>query len=93
MAVGDEPDDRRELEARLALLEAKLAERGVELAERDVRLAEQATKITALPEQVAKLTEVLGQNSKNSHRPPWSDGPSSGAGGTASSRRSAFVAV
>lgn len=94
MAVSDEPDDRRDLEARIAQLEtalaardAELAARDAELAERNARLAEHDARIAALTEQVAKLTELLGRNSKNSHFPPSSDGPGSG-GSTVVKRRS-----
>ncbi|MEO7735997.1 MAG: IS66 family transposase [Kofleriaceae bacterium] len=94
MAIGDEPDDLRDVAAQIALLETAVAERDAELAKRDSKLAEQAAKlgeqdakIAALTEQMAKLAELLGRNSKNSHLPPSSDGPGS-AGGAASGRRS-----
>jgi len=70
-----------ELAARGLKLEAELAARGLKLAEQAARLAEQANKIAELTAQVAKLTELLGRNSKNSHLPPSSDGPGSGAKG------------
>ncbi len=87
MAIGDESDDQREIEARIAFLEAALAERDGRLAEQDGRLAEQDARIAALTEQVAKLTELLSRNSKNSHLPPSSDGPGAGSSGPASGRR------
>ena len=43
--------------------------------------------MAALTEQVAKLTELLNRNSKNSHLPPSSDGPGGGAGSPAGGRR------
>jgi len=44
--------------------------------------------VGSVTEQVVKLTEVLSRNSKNSHLPPSSDGPGSGAsGGAAIGRR------
>jgi transposase len=74
VAVGDETEGREDSEARIAFLEAALAERDAKLA--------------ALTGQVAKLTELLGRNSRNSHLPPSSDGPgSSASGGTAARRR------
>jgi len=68
-------------ETRIADLEADVAAKDAKLAEQDAKLAAQATKIAELAAQVAKLTELLGRNSKNSHLPPSSDGPGSGAKG------------
>ena len=75
-------------ESRVASLEAALAERDAKLAERDAKLveqqrqlAEQQARLALLTAQVAKLTEQLGRNSNNSHLPPSSDGPGSGAKG------------
>ena len=52
--------------------------------EGDARIAALEAQNAALVEQVAKLTaridqllELLGRNSKNSHKPPSSDGPAS----------------
>jgi transposase len=74
VADGDEADDPRAPEDRVAALETAVADR-------DARLAEQDARIAKLTEQVATLTELLGRNSKNSHLPPSSDGPgASGAG-------------
>lgn len=42
-------------------------------------LAERDRQITELKEQIKVLTEKLNQNSKNSHRPPSSDGPGRGS--------------
>jgi transposase len=79
VAIGDDADDQRATEERIALLEAAVAKR-------EALLAEQGAKIAALTEQVAKLTELLSRNSENSHLPPSSDGP--GSGGAVSGRRS-----
>jgi transposase len=79
VAAGDEADDRKGAEERIAFLEAALAESGARLAERDARLSELTDQLARLTEQVAKLTEVLGRNSRNSHLPPSSDGPGSGS--------------
>ena len=65
--------DRNTALARVEKLESALAERAAALA----LINEQVAQLTA---QVALLTEQLGQNSSNSHRPPSSDGPGSGAG-------------
>jgi len=70
-----------DLEAELASKEAKLAEQAAKLAEQDAKLAEQTARIGRLAAQVAKLTELLGRDSRNSHLPPSSDGPGSGAKG------------
>jgi transposase len=91
VAVGDEwVDDQRAIEpgARVALLEAAVAERDAKLAERDAKLAELTAVVGKQSAQIERLTELLNRNSKNSHLPPSSDGPGSGAGGgSASSRR------
>lgn len=59
-----------DVDGRIATLEAALAEANTRIAE----LVEQVAKLSAVN---AKLVELLGQNSKNSHRPPSSDGPGS----------------
>jgi hypothetical protein len=51
------------------------------LAERDAKLAE-------LTGQIEKLTEQLAQNSRNSHRPPSSDGPGASSRGGTTGKRS-----
>jgi transposase len=56
------PDDR------IKQLEAELLGKDREIAARDARIA-------TLERQVAELSERLGQNSRNSHRPPSSDTP------------------
>lgn len=52
--------------------ERRIAELEAELAERDAR-------IERLEAQVAKLVELLGQNSRNSNKPPSSDPPGAAA--------------
>ena len=64
--------EAQSIAARLTRLEAALEERDRALAERDARIEE-------LTKQVAELTEKLNQNSKNSHKPPSSDGPGAGS--------------
>jgi transposase len=58
-----------------------VAELETALGQRDARVAELEVIVTALQTQVELLTEKLGQNSSNSHRPPSSDGPGAGAAG------------
>lgn len=64
---------------RIAELERKLAAKDAhmqrELAVRDERIAQLEPHVASLMKQVAELTEKLGQNSSNSHRPPSSDTP------------------
>jgi hypothetical protein len=55
-------------DVRIAELERKLAERDVHLAARDVRIAD-------LERRLAHLEERLRRSSKNSSKPPSSDGP------------------
>jgi transposase len=71
VAVGDQTEEEQRLATRIAALEAVIAER-------DAKLAELVELVAKLSGQIEKLTEQLGQNSKNSHRPPSSDGPGSG---------------
>jgi uncharacterized coiled-coil protein SlyX len=67
-------DDRiDELEAEVAAkveLEKKIAEQAAQI-------AEQAARIAKLEGLVQGLSERLGQDSRNSHRPPSSDSPES----------------
>jgi transposase len=80
--AGEDADAQREQrEARIARLEDALAERDAKLAE----LVELVAKLTG---QIEKLTEQLAQNSKNSHRPPSSDGPGASSRGGATGKRS-----
>jgi len=53
----------------------RIAEREAELAAKDAVIAEQAARIATLEKQVAQLLEQLGQNSRNSHKPPSTDTP------------------
>lgn len=80
--AGEGADAQREQqEARIARLEDTLAERDAKLAE----LVELVAKLTG---QIEKLTEQLAQNSKNSHRPPSSDGPGASSRGGTTEKRS-----
>lgn len=63
---------------RIAELEAELAVAHARIAEQDARIAEQDARIIALTKQVELLLEQLGQNSRNSHKPPSSDPPGAG---------------
>jgi transposase len=74
-AVAERDAKLAEQAARIAEQDAKLAEQAARIAEQDAKLAEQAARIAELTAQVAKLTELLGRNSRNSHLPPSSDGP------------------
>ena len=56
----------------------RIAELEVELAVAHARIAEQDARILALTKQVEVLLEKLGQNSRNSHKPPSSDPPGAG---------------
>ena len=60
---------------RIAELEAALAARDAQLAGRDARIAELEQRVDELSARLAELAEKLGQNSRNSHRPPSSDPP------------------
>jgi transposase len=60
---------------RIAELEAELAAKDAIIAEQAARIAEQDRRIAALEKQVAQLLEQLGQNSRNSHKPPSTDTP------------------
>jgi len=55
-------------DVRIAELERKLAERNARIAERDARIAD-------LERRLARLEELLRRSSKNSSKPPSSDGP------------------
>jgi transposase len=69
----------------------RIAKLEAELSAKDARIAEQDERIAELIRQVAELVDRLGQNSRNSHKPPSSDPPSARAGrrgkGGAKSRR------
>lgn len=60
---------------RIAELEAELAKKDAIIAGQAARIAEQDRRIAALEKQVAQLLEQLGQNSRNSHKPPSTDTP------------------
>lgn len=60
---------------RIAELEAELAAKDAIIAALAARNAEQDRRIAELEKRVAELTELLGQNSRNSHKPPSSDTP------------------
>ena len=64
-----------ELEAALAERDAALAGLLVEIAERDSRIATLETQVKQLKEMVENLQGKISENSKNSGRPPSSDGP------------------
>lgn len=66
----------RALEGQLAERDRQIAELTAKLAERDAQLAERDARIAALEREVATLKEKLGQNSRNSGRPPSGDSPS-----------------
>ena len=94
MAGGDGVVEQLGADARIAALEAALADSNARLAERDARLAERDAKLTELVDQIAKLVaqveklnEQIRQNSKNSHRPPSSDGPGADSGGGSSNKK------
>jgi transposase len=86
--AGDDAHAQREQQdARIARLEGAIAERDTKLAERDAKLAKLVELVTKLTGQIEKLTEQLAQNSKNSHRPPSSDGPGSSSRSGKSGKR------
>jgi transposase len=60
---------------RIAELEAALAASEARNAAKDARIAELEQRVAELSKQLAELAEKLGQNSRNSHRPPSSDPP------------------
>jgi transposase len=68
------PGDAAGLRAANARLRKLLAERDAEIAALRVRVAEAEGLAADLREQVAELAARVGQNSKNSSKPPSSDG-------------------
>jgi transposase len=60
---------------RIAELEAALAASEACNAAKDARIAELEQRVAELSKQLAEIVEKLGQNSRNSHRPPSSDPP------------------
>lgn len=70
------PDDRIErLEAELLAKDQRIDALLKEGAAKDARIAAFEQQVASLTKQVAQLSERLGQNSSNSHRPPSSDTP------------------
>jgi len=63
--------------------EEKIAALVAQLLAKDVNIAELQRQVAELKAIVADLSEKLGQNSRNSHRPPSTDGP----GGTKHNHR------
>lgn len=53
----------------------RIAELEAAVAARDARIAELEQRVAELSKQLAEVLERLGQNSRNSHRPPSSDPP------------------
>jgi transposase len=72
---------------RIAILEQQVAAKDARIAELEVELVAGNERIAALGQQVAELTEKLGQNSRNSHLPPSSDPPGSASGKKATGTR------
>jgi hypothetical protein len=68
------PDDAAGLRAANARLRGLLAERDARIEELLARLEEVGEQVAGLRAQVADLAAKAGQNSKNSSRPPSSDG-------------------
>ena len=72
------PGEREQLNQRIADLEKSLAERedlNQRIADLEKALAERDALNAELVAKIEELTEKLGSNSGNSHRPPSSDGP------------------
>ena len=72
------------LQAGLRARDRLIAQQAQLLQSQAATLEAQATKITTLEEELRKLTRTLGQNSKNSHKPPSADCPGSRAGSSSS---------
>jgi transposase len=85
VAVSDEAAEQAG-GAEVAALKAAVAERDARIAEGAAKLAELTKQNEALSKQVELLTELVNRNSKNSHLPPSSDGPGSGASGDRAAR-------
>jgi transposase len=64
-----------ELEAELEAKDAVIESQRARIAQLESRVAQQERQIEQLSKQVMELLTRLGENSRNSHRPPSSDGP------------------
>jgi transposase len=80
-AVAERDAKIAEQQSNIAEQQSKLVEQQSKLVEQQSKLVEQQAQIALLTAQVAKLMEQQGQNSRNSHLPPSSDGPGAGAKG------------
>ena len=61
--------------------QARTAELEAALAAKDARIAQLEQQVVGLLDLVAELREKMGQNSRNSHKPPSSDPPGSSTAG------------
>jgi transposase len=61
--------------------QVRISELEAALVAKDARIAQLEQQVVKLVELVAELREQMGQNSKNSHKPPSSDPPGSNPGG------------
>jgi transposase len=73
-------------DARNVALETALATALQQLAESNARNAQLVEQVANLNAKIDKLLEQLGENSKNSHKPPSSDGPGSRGKNTTSKK-------
>ena len=73
--VPDGPDDAAGLRAANARLRELLAERDARIAEQDAEIGLLRETLTGLQSQVADLAARVKANSRNSSKPPSSDGP------------------
>jgi transposase len=60
--------------------QARIAQLEAEVAAKDARIAELEAQVAELTKKVAQLLALLGQNSRNSNKPPSSDPPGAGGG-------------
>lgn len=61
--------------------QVRIAELEAALAAKDARIAQLEQQVEGLMDLVAQLREKMGQNSRNSHKPPSSDPPGSSTAG------------